>query len=156
MRHRQRLAATALGLALGAGLLAAAPAQADTASTFAKSSPVKPAASCFTTPDNSERAKGYVQNGGGYAEWYANGEWLEVVDVKSNGRRVVALFRWCTNGQYTEPQWRDSGPDEGRIDSELYNYSFAEGRKIRFVVCEKTSGSNPVLSNCSRVIDTHA
>ncbi|WP_157575074.1 hypothetical protein [Jiangella muralis] len=91
--------------------------------------------------------------GGGYALFSESGEKLEVVDTKSNGYRVVALFSWCEGplydkGVYRSWLHRDSGPDEGAIDRQYYDFDFAEGRRLLMRVCEKKMSTGQLI-DCS-------
>ncbi|SDS32088.1 hypothetical protein [Microlunatus soli] len=89
-------------------------------------------------PDGSKR---------GYVTWSSDGERLRVVDTSSNGRRIVALFSYCVNGTWHDTLYRDSGPNEGPIDVEKYDFDFAEGRAITFQPCEIRMASK-TLYNC--------
>ena len=87
------------------------------------------------------------------AFFHAYGEHLVVEDRKSNGWRAVVDLQICKNGQYTHYGTYDSGPDEGRVDREEYDLSFAEGRKLRIMVCEQ-QGSDRRF--CSSWLDVYA
>lgn len=76
----------------------------------------------------------------GSATFSERGEYLKVEDRKSNGWRIVARFSWCENGPtgvFRGWLHRDSGPDEGEVDRQTYDFEFAEGRRVIFQVCEK-------------------
>jgi hypothetical protein len=91
--------------------------------------------------------------GGGKATFYERGEYLKVEDTNSNGWRVVAQITWCDGPFWTVSPlrgWldRDSGPNEGAVDRETYDFDFAEGRRLVFRVCEKKI-STGAIRNCS-------
>jgi hypothetical protein len=91
--------------------------------------------------------------GGGSATFYERGEYLKVKDTNSNGWRVVAQITWCDGPFWTVSPlrgWldRDSGPNEGAVDRETYDFDFAEGRRLVFRVCEKKI-STGAIRNCS-------
>lgn len=84
---------------------------------------------------------GFNANHTGNARFYEYGDRLEVIDTSSNGERARAHFQFCTrddegNAYYARYSWLDSGPDEGKIDRQLYDLSFSEGVKVRFKVCD--------------------
>lgn len=105
----------------------------------------------FPGGSNDDVARGYSYdpdyNERGYVTWYSDGERLKVVDTSSNGRRIVALFTYCVSGKWHATLRRDSGPNQGPVDSKTYNFDFAEGRGIAFKPCE-TDTKTGALYNC--------
>ncbi|SEF08464.1 hypothetical protein [Jiangella alba] len=98
--------------------------------------------------------------GGGHAVFDGGDETLEVVDTKSNGYRVVALFSWCEGplnsvGTYRSWLHRDSGPNEGATDREVYDFDFAEGRRLLVRVCEKNMSTGRLI-DCSWPVRMYA
>lgn len=55
------------------------------------------------------------------------------------------------NGSYTRYKHYDSGPNEGRVDRETYDFDFREGRKIKVRVPE-----GKALQNCGGIHYGHA
>ncbi|SDT70519.1 hypothetical protein [Jiangella sp. DSM 45060] len=101
---------------------------------------------------------------GGSVKFYERGEILEVTDTKSNGWRVVGLFTWCEGPFLGQGVWRespstssgwqhrDSGPDQGAVDKQRYDYEFEEGRRVIFRACEKKMSTGQ-LRNCSNTME---
>lgn len=120
-------------------------AQADTGS-----GPVHEEQSCTTFPggSNDDLAVGGSTYNYASAVWHSGGDYLIVQDHISNGYRGVALFSYCVSGTWHPYLHLDSGPDEGDFDQEVYNFNFAEGRAIKFKVCEQRSGEPGSAYNC--------
>lgn len=89
----------------------------------------------------------------GFAIWHAYGDWLEVIDTKSDGHRMVALFSYCVDGHWHPNLQLDSGPDEGSHDREKYKFNFAEGRAVKVELCERNRG---YPMRCGTVKESHA
>lgn len=118
------LAAAAISTALVASLPATAAAVADECSQAS----------------SEDMGFAYTSHGRGDAYFAAYGEHLYVNDFNSDGMRTEAVLQMCImrNGN---PTWvtqveRDSGPNEGVTDSEHYNLSFAEGKRLRLRACD--------------------
>ncbi|HEY9411575.1 MAG TPA: hypothetical protein VIP77_18490 [Jiangellaceae bacterium] len=158
MRKPQTWAAVSAGLAVGIGLFTAGPASAEpaTAATTKAAQP-QDANSCFGST-GSDAWVGHPTTGytHGAARFQSRDELLYVEDYLSNGRRIVVRFSWCESGAYVPYQNRDSGMDQGDVDSNMYDYNFAEGRKIRFKVCEERSRTDETPASCGATVYGHA
>lgn len=157
MNRTARIATLAAGLTVAATpiLTGAVPAEATSAGATTSGSELSAANVCMTNSTEGQESGRPASPATyrGYATWLPAGEKLVVVDQKSNGYRTVALFSWCENGGYVSYRRLDSGPDEGATDEELYDLEFAEGRKIKFRVCEVKNGA---LRSCGPIVYNHA
>ena len=70
----------------------------------------------------------------GYAWFREHGEYLRVIDTSSNGHRIYVDFDYCFDGHWKHRGTYDSGPNDGAIDVKEYNFSYKEGRRVRFRV----------------------
>jgi hypothetical protein len=141
--RRLLMTLTALGLTAASLAFAAGAAGASSA-----------AADCFTEPNNGDHWVGSSVGGQGYAEFWANDDYLSVYDERSNGRRTYVAFYICYDGSWGFHREYDSGPDEGDLDHESYDLHFREGRRIMFEVCEVTSAG--ALYKCGDFVHGHA
>ncbi|WP_157987632.1 hypothetical protein [Jiangella endophytica] len=121
---------------------------------------------CWEQP-NPDGKSWTAQTSGGSVTFYERDELLRVSDTRSNGWRVVALFTWCEGPYLSQGVWRespstssgwqhrDSGPDQGPIDTKTYNYDFTEGRRVIFRACEKKMSTGQ-LRNCSNTVEAYS
>ncbi|SEF13634.1 hypothetical protein [Jiangella alba] len=121
---------------------------------------------CWEQPNPDGRIWTKSINGASVT-FYERGEKLVVSDNKSNGWRAVALFTWCEGPYLSQGVWRespstssgwlhrDSGPDQGSIDTKTYSFNLAEGRRVIFRVCEKKMSTGQ-LRNCSNTVEAYS
>jgi hypothetical protein len=133
---------TALGMA--AGTLAFAPGAAN----------ADPGGVCFEDPNNNESFNASSDGNAGFAHFSSYDELLTVGDPVNNHRRAVARFSICVGSQFEPYRSYDSGPHEGDTDRERYDLNIAEGRRVRFKVCERAASGS--LINCGAVEYGHA
>jgi hypothetical protein len=156
-------AAAALSLTVGADVASAGTFRGENdlgeVRHAAPSPPEAADTNCFTKHDNNgEKWTKFVVvdnavNGG--ATWYERGDKLLVRDNSSNGLRTVVNFSFCKNGNWTpDGKYKfDSGPDEGEVDEEVYDFTMVERRMVRFQACE-TDGLHPY--HCSNTVWANA
>lgn len=77
-------------------------------------------------------------HGGGVVTFYEHGDNFVIKDTNSNSQRVRAKINVCGVGVIH----MNSGPNEGAVDVEVWNYDFLEGRKFDLWVRE--DGDIPV------------
>ncbi len=93
-------------------------------------------ANCFRSGSVGD-AVWNISHPNGYVTFRSKGEILRVQDYRSNGWRIVAKVSWCdANGNWRPYIYRDSGPNDGPVDQEYYDFDFAEGRILIIEVCE--------------------
>lgn len=110
-----------------------------------------PTPTCWANANNGDVWGAYAT--GGYARFYEYGDKLEVVDTKSDGVRTQVYFQYCDtyNGKIYYYAHKgpvlDSGPNEGSVDREWYDFDYAERRIVRFKACTAAGCTGWVYGN---------